>query len=339
MEATFKNETVGLVTRAEFLSKRDTLRERMDEATAAAKRERDHAADQVGLLRLAGMVQLHHIRFQDIDKASADAKHAGPRRHQSGEVQGRMTWRQQAASGFHGAVAAGPGSFCGRDRIHARVEFMTRLWGCACTGLIHRRLMLDQEKLERQRKKAKAAAKTKLSFGLDDEEEEQEDEVSSVSASNAALEHRGAQLHVLFTAGAEPFAGWRHCRGPACSKHGHRCRRQGSCRAARRGGASGSCQEAGQGPQCPDRLPAGQGARGAGGGGARAAQKGVRAAAEGESRLLVHACSCMQAADPLLHHTAVLAALVQPTEHPLLLRAVEGYRQPVSTSFLCTSGS
>ena len=53
MEATFKNETVGLVTREEFLSKRDTLRERMDEASAAAKRAADRSAELVGLQKLS----------------------------------------------------------------------------------------------------------------------------------------------------------------------------------------------------------------------------------------------------------------------------------------------
>jgi protein FAM50 len=47
IETAFKNETVGLVTRAEFLSKRDTLRDRMDEASAAAKRAAEHTAEQV----------------------------------------------------------------------------------------------------------------------------------------------------------------------------------------------------------------------------------------------------------------------------------------------------
>lgn len=47
MEAAFKIETVGLVTREEFLSKRDTIRERLDEAKAQAKRDADKALNQV----------------------------------------------------------------------------------------------------------------------------------------------------------------------------------------------------------------------------------------------------------------------------------------------------
>ncbi len=47
MEAAFKNETVGLVTREEFLSKRNTLKDRMDEAAASAKRDAERALEQV----------------------------------------------------------------------------------------------------------------------------------------------------------------------------------------------------------------------------------------------------------------------------------------------------
>ena len=46
LDAAFKIETVGLVTREEFLSKRETLRDRMDEAKAQAKREADKALNQ-----------------------------------------------------------------------------------------------------------------------------------------------------------------------------------------------------------------------------------------------------------------------------------------------------
>lgn len=46
LEAAFKIETVGLVTREEFLSKRETLKDRMDEAKAQAKREADKALNQ-----------------------------------------------------------------------------------------------------------------------------------------------------------------------------------------------------------------------------------------------------------------------------------------------------
>jgi hypothetical protein len=38
---------VGLVTREEFLNKRNTLKERMNEATAKAKREAERAQEQV----------------------------------------------------------------------------------------------------------------------------------------------------------------------------------------------------------------------------------------------------------------------------------------------------
>lgn len=47
MEAAFKDETVGLVTREEFLSKKNTLQERMDEAKAQARRYAERAAEQV----------------------------------------------------------------------------------------------------------------------------------------------------------------------------------------------------------------------------------------------------------------------------------------------------
>ncbi len=46
MDAAFKIETVGLVTREEFLSKRETLKDRMDEAKSQAKREADKALNQ-----------------------------------------------------------------------------------------------------------------------------------------------------------------------------------------------------------------------------------------------------------------------------------------------------
>lgn len=47
MEAAFKNETVGLVTREEFLNKRNTLKDRMDKAAAKAKREAERVQEQV----------------------------------------------------------------------------------------------------------------------------------------------------------------------------------------------------------------------------------------------------------------------------------------------------
>ena len=46
LDAAFKIETVGLVTREEFLSKRETLRDRMDEAKAKVKRDADKALNQ-----------------------------------------------------------------------------------------------------------------------------------------------------------------------------------------------------------------------------------------------------------------------------------------------------
>ena len=70
MEAVFKDETVGLVTREEFLSKKNTLQDRMDEAKAQARRDAASAADQVGrlvpgaaaldMLCICCILSLHH---------------------------------------------------------------------------------------------------------------------------------------------------------------------------------------------------------------------------------------------------------------------------------------
>jgi len=47
IEAAFKNETVGLVTREEFLNKRNTLQARQDEEVARVKRAAEAALQQV----------------------------------------------------------------------------------------------------------------------------------------------------------------------------------------------------------------------------------------------------------------------------------------------------
>ena len=47
IEAAFKNETVGLVTREEFLNKRNTLQARQDEEEARVKRAAEAAVLQV----------------------------------------------------------------------------------------------------------------------------------------------------------------------------------------------------------------------------------------------------------------------------------------------------
>lgn len=47
IEAAFKNETVGLVTREEFLNKRNTLQARQDEEEARVKRAAEAAVQQV----------------------------------------------------------------------------------------------------------------------------------------------------------------------------------------------------------------------------------------------------------------------------------------------------
>lgn len=47
IEAAFKNETVGLVTREEFLNKRNTLHARQDEEAARSKRAAEAALQQV----------------------------------------------------------------------------------------------------------------------------------------------------------------------------------------------------------------------------------------------------------------------------------------------------
>ena len=47
LENAFKNETVGLVTKAEFMSRRSTLAERLGEETRRAKREADDSASLV----------------------------------------------------------------------------------------------------------------------------------------------------------------------------------------------------------------------------------------------------------------------------------------------------
>ena len=44
LENAFKNETVGLVTKAEFMSRRSTLAERLGEETRRAKREAEDFA-------------------------------------------------------------------------------------------------------------------------------------------------------------------------------------------------------------------------------------------------------------------------------------------------------
>ena len=50
IEAAFKNETVGLVTREEFLNKRNTLQARQDEEAARSKRAAEAALQQVPAL-------------------------------------------------------------------------------------------------------------------------------------------------------------------------------------------------------------------------------------------------------------------------------------------------
>jgi hypothetical protein len=47
LENAFKNETVGLVTKAEFMSRRSTLAERLGEETRRAKREVEDSASLV----------------------------------------------------------------------------------------------------------------------------------------------------------------------------------------------------------------------------------------------------------------------------------------------------
>lgn len=47
LENAFKNETVGLVTKAEFMSRRSTLAERLGEETRRAKREAEDSASLV----------------------------------------------------------------------------------------------------------------------------------------------------------------------------------------------------------------------------------------------------------------------------------------------------
>ena len=47
LENAFKVETVGLVTKAEFLSKRNTLRDRLEEEQKRSKRAATEAAHQV----------------------------------------------------------------------------------------------------------------------------------------------------------------------------------------------------------------------------------------------------------------------------------------------------
>ena len=47
LEAAFKSETVGLVTRAEFVTKRSTLAERLQDETQRRKRAAEDSATQV----------------------------------------------------------------------------------------------------------------------------------------------------------------------------------------------------------------------------------------------------------------------------------------------------
>ena len=44
LEAAFKNETIGLVTREEFLNKRNTLEKRLEEEAAKKKRDAEQLA-------------------------------------------------------------------------------------------------------------------------------------------------------------------------------------------------------------------------------------------------------------------------------------------------------
>ena len=48
LENAFKVETVGLVTKAEFLSKRNSIRDRLEEEQKASKRAATEAGYQVG---------------------------------------------------------------------------------------------------------------------------------------------------------------------------------------------------------------------------------------------------------------------------------------------------
>ncbi|CAL8471113.1 g10655 [Coccomyxa elongata] len=79
LEAAFKIETVGLVTREEFLSKRETLKDRMDEAKAQAKREADKALNQEKLERSRKKAKLAaktKLSFGGDDEEEGDAKEA-----------------------------------------------------------------------------------------------------------------------------------------------------------------------------------------------------------------------------------------------------------------------
>lgn len=67
LEAAFKNETVGLVTREEFLNKRNTIKDRLQEEEEKRKREAEaEAAGRATVFRVlhhSPIPRLHSFQF------------------------------------------------------------------------------------------------------------------------------------------------------------------------------------------------------------------------------------------------------------------------------------
>lgn len=163
LEAAFKNETVGLATREEFLNKRNTLKDRQLEE---AKRKREQELQLAGKLPFCRSSLLNAVLQAYLS---------------------RHVTLHNARSNLNISALCKDGTLQEYLFLKARPSLFQTEAGIYRESFVPSKFHVAAEKAERQKKKARKEAKTKLSFFNDEDAQLAEDEEGSAEVSPSNL--------------------------------------------------------------------------------------------------------------------------------------------------------